>query len=101
MVDPSMRNDGNCEALCYTPGTMVLTDYLDAAMHAAAYDILEDGEFYGAISGLDGVYATAGTLEGCRDELRGVLEEWVALGLRLGHPLPPVGGVTIDFTQVA
>lgn len=66
----------------------MLTEYIRAAMRRAAYEILPDGTFYGEISGFQGVYANAETLEACREELREVLEGWIVLGLRLGHSLP-------------
>jgi len=48
----------------------MLTEYVRAAMRRARYEILEDdGSFYGEIPGFDGVWATADTLEGCREEL--------------------------------
>jgi predicted RNase H-like HicB family nuclease len=74
----------------------MLTAYIRAAMHQAIYEILEDGSYYGEVAVLPGVYANARTLEECREELQSVLEEWIVLGLRLGHALPPVGGIQLD-----
>jgi predicted RNase H-like HicB family nuclease len=74
----------------------MLTAYIRAAMHQAIYEILEDGSYYGEVAVLQGVYANARTLEECREELQSVLEEWIVLGLRLGHALPPVGGIQLD-----
>jgi predicted RNase H-like HicB family nuclease len=48
--------------------------YIQATMGLAQYEILEDQTFYGEISGLQGVYANAATLEQCREELQEVLE---------------------------
>ena len=73
----------------------MLTEYIRAAMGRAVYEILSDGTFYGEIPGLQGVYANAKTLEACRTELQDVLEGWIVLGLRLGHPLPAVDGVEL------
>ncbi len=73
----------------------MLTNYIRSAMRRATYEILADGSFYGEIPGLQGVWATAPTLEGCRDELREVLEGWIVLGLQMGHPLPIVDGIEI------
>ena len=73
----------------------MLTDYIGAALNQAHYEILDDGTFYGDIPGLHGVLANAGTLEACRAELQDVLEEWIILGLRLGHTLPGVGGIQL------
>ena len=77
----------------------MLTEYIRAAMHRASYEILSDGTFYGEIPGLQGVYANADTLEACREELQEVLEGWIVLGLRLGHPLPEVGGVRLTLEK--
>ena len=87
-----------------TPETRggVLTAYINAAMNKAHYEILAEGEgYWGSIEALRGEWGQAGTLEGCRDELREVLEEWIVLGLKLGHPIPPIDGITITMQQVA
>ncbi len=74
----------------------MLTDYIRAALRRATYEILPDGTIYGEIPGLQGVYANAGTLEACRDELQEVLEGWIVLGLRLGHRLPEIDGARLE-----
>ncbi len=66
----------------------MLSRYLSAAMAGARYEVLSDGEFYGEIPGLSGVWANSATLEGCRAELAEVLEGWIILGRALGHKLP-------------
>jgi predicted RNase H-like HicB family nuclease len=68
----------------------VLTEYIQAALRRACYEILDDRSFYGEIPGFQGVFADAETLEDCREQLREVLEGWIVLGLRLGHPMPVV-----------
>ena len=68
----------------------MLTTYIQSAMKHAKYEILDDQTFYGEIEGFQGVYANANTLEMCREELQSVLEGWIILGLRMGHPLPVV-----------
>jgi len=73
----------------------MLTEYIQIAMRRARYEILDDKTFYGEIPGFQGVYANAETLEDCREELRQVLEEWIVLGLRLGHTLPVLEGVSL------
>ncbi len=79
----------------------MLTEYIQAAMSKATYEILPDGTIYGEIQGIQGVYASAPTLEACREELRQVLEGWVILGLRLGHPLPVVDGLDLTVREEA
>lgn len=77
----------------------MLTEYIHGAMRRATYEILSDGSFYGEIPGFQGVYANAKTLEGCREQLREVLEGWIVLGLRLGHSLPVVDGIELTVEQ--
>lgn len=73
----------------------MLISYINAAMRLAKYEILEDQTFYGEIPGFQGVWANADTLEACRDELQSVLEDWLILGLRMGHSLPIVAGINL------
>lgn len=80
----------------------MLTEYIGAALRKAHYEILPEGEgYYGAIEGFQGVWAQADSLEACRKELREVLEEWIVLGLRMGHLLPEVDGLTLAVGEVA
>lgn len=79
----------------------MLTQYIQAAMSQARYELLEDGTFYGEIPPCPGVYATADTLEACRGELQEVLEGWIVLGLRLGHPIPPIGKASLDTERMS
>lgn len=80
----------------------MLTAYVNAALRKAHYEILPDGEgYFGSIEGLQGVWAQTDTLETCREELREVSEEWIALGLRMGYPLPPIDGITLTIQEVA
>ena len=78
----------------------MLTQYLETALRKARYDILrEDGRFYGEILECRGVYATADSLEACRDELKDVLEEWVLFRVHRNLPLPTVEGVELAVKQ--
>ena len=71
-------------------------------MEHATYERLpEDGLFFGAIDGFDGLYATGVTLDECRMELAEVLEEWILLGISLHHPLPAVDGLQLVVGEVA
>ena len=75
----------------------MLTDYIDAAMRRAKYEILEDNEgFWGEIPGFQGVWANADTLEECRDELQSVLEGGIILGLQVIDPMPEVSGISLQ-----
>lgn len=73
----------------------MITKYIQAAMHRATFEALDDGTFFADIPEFDGLWANAKTLEACRDELQEVLEGWIILGLRLGHTLPVVDGVNL------
>jgi predicted RNase H-like HicB family nuclease len=75
----------------------MLTDYVDAAMRKAKYKILPDGEgFFGEIPGFRGTWANAPTLEGCRDQLREVLEDWMLVRVRQGLALPVISGMNLN-----
>jgi predicted RNase H-like HicB family nuclease len=65
----------------------MLITYIQNAMRLAKYEILEDGQYYGEIPGFQGVWAQAENLETCWDELQSALEDWLNLGLRMGHKL--------------
>ena len=74
----------------------MLTEYIDAAMHQAVYEILQDDCLhYGEIPGLPGVWANAATLGQCRKELQQVLEDWLLLSIRLGHDIPSIDGISL------
>lgn len=74
----------------------MLTRYIQIAMHQAVYELLDDGTFYGEIPACPGVSSNADTLEVCREELQSILEEWLILGLRLGHSLPVLDGINLN-----
>ena len=74
----------------------MLTKYIQAAMHQATYELLEDSTFYGEIEGFAGVYANAETLEACRELLQEVLEGWIILGLKLQHQLPVIDQIDLN-----
>ena len=77
----------------------MLTDYIQAAMRRAKYEILpDDNTYYGEIPGFQGVWANADTLEACRIQLQEVLEDWIVLGLRLRHTLPIVDDIDLNLT---
>lgn len=78
----------------------MLTRYIQTAMHQAVYELLDDGTFYGEIPTCPGVLSNAATLEACREELQSTLEEWLILGLRLGHPLPVLDGINLNPAAV-
>lgn len=76
--------------------TYVLTDYVDRALAEAVYDKIEDGTYTGRVPPCVGVIAFGGSLRECEQGLRSTLEDWILIGLRLGHPLPVVGGIDLN-----
>lgn len=80
----------------------MLTSYMRAAMRCARYEIVEDdGSFYGAIPAIPGVWASAATLEACREELESVLEGWILLSVADHSPIPEIEGHRIAIREVA
>ncbi len=78
----------------------ILSEYLQEALSQADYDKLEDNSFCGRIPACKGVIAFGGMLRECQDELRSTLEDWLLLGLKLGHPLPEVNGINLNQEPV-
>ena len=78
----------------------ILSEYLERAMAQAEYDKLEDGTFSGRIASCKGVVAFGATLRECEDELRSTLEDWLLLGLKLGHALPVIDGIDLNKEPV-
>lgn len=66
----------------------ILSDYLERALAQAEYDKLEDGSFFGKIPTCKGVVAFGSTLRECENELHSTLEDWVLVGIELGHEQP-------------
>lgn len=77
-------------------GQYILSDYLDRALAQAEYDKLEDGTFFGRIPSCKGVVAFGASLRECETELRSVLEDWVLVGLKLGHSLPVLDNIDLN-----
>lgn len=74
----------------------ILSEYLERAMAQAEYDKLEDASFAGRIPSCMGVIAFSVSLKACEEELRSTLEDWLWLGLKLGHTLPVIDGIDLN-----
>jgi len=74
----------------------ILSDYVNQAMLEAVYGKLEDGTFVGRIPPCKGVLAFGSTLRDCEDELQSTLEDWILMGLKLGHSLPVIGDIDLN-----
>ncbi|VVB86383.1 Uncharacterised protein [uncultured archaeon] len=74
----------------------ILSEYINQAMAQAVYDKLDDGTFAGRIPSCKGVVSFGATLRECEDELRSTLEDWILVGLKLGHLLPVIGSINLN-----
>jgi hypothetical protein len=78
----------------------MISDYIRAAMAAAVYEYVteDDGTatVFGSIPDLSGVWCSEPTYPDCQRELQSTLEDWLLLGLRLGHSLPIVGNIDLN-----
>ena len=76
----------------------ILTDYLQQALAGAEYDKLDDGTYAGRIPDCKGVVSFGATPKKCERSLRSTLEDWVLVGLKLGHTLPVLSGIDLNRT---
>jgi len=68
----------------------LITEYIEAALRRAKYEIIDDEEpYYGEVQELEGAWATGKTLEECRHNLADVIDSWLVLSLKRGLPIPP------------
>lgn len=74
----------------------ILSEYVDNAMEQAIYDKLETKKYSGRIPCCKGVIAFGRTLSECESELRSVLEDWILLGLKMGHTLPVIKNINLN-----
>jgi predicted RNase H-like HicB family nuclease len=79
----------------------MLFEYIQKALEKALYKSLGDGTWFAEIPGFEGVWANANTVEGCRNELQEVLEEWLVLKIRDRDPIPQIEGIEIKIKEVA
>ncbi len=69
----------------------MIREYIAAALAHAKYEMIHDEEpYYGEIEGLQGVWASAKTLEECRKNLADVLDGWILFRLSRGMTIPAV-----------
>jgi predicted RNase H-like HicB family nuclease len=73
-----------------------LSDYIQEALTISTIEQLEDGSYVGRISNCQGVIAFGNTFPECKVELRSTLEDWVLIGLKLGHTLPVIAGIDLN-----
>jgi len=75
----------------------MIREYIQKAMSHAHYELIDQpGEpYYGEVPPLQGVMAIGKTLEECRANLEDALDNWLLVGLRLGHDIPELDGVRL------
>lgn len=66
----------------------MLSEYINRKLQSARYKILRDGNYFGEIPALRGVWANAKSLEKCREQLREILEDWLLLKVHSGEKVP-------------
>ncbi|NCR60207.1 MAG: type II toxin-antitoxin system HicB family antitoxin [Microcystis aeruginosa LL13-06] len=73
-----------------------LSDYIHEAIAISEIEQLEDGTYVGKIPNCQGVIAFGDTLSECQTQLRSTLEDWILVGLKLGHILPVITGIDLN-----
>jgi predicted RNase H-like HicB family nuclease len=75
----------------------MLTEYIEEALRRARYELIDDPDtpYFGEIPDLPGVWASADSLEGCRQELKDTVEGWILLSVRYGFAIPKLGDYAI------
>ena len=74
----------------------MLVEWLEAAMRGTQFELIEnEPPWYGEIPECEGVWAVGDSAENCRIELASVLGGWLLLGLRMGDPIPVMGGIDL------
>ena len=75
----------------------LITEYIEAALSRAKYEIIEDEEsYYGEVPELEGVWATGKTLEECRHNLAEVIDGWLVVRLKRGLLIPSIGEYRVE-----
>jgi predicted RNase H-like HicB family nuclease len=82
--------------------SIMIQQYLQAAMAQARFKTIENPEpVFGEIPQCPGVWAIGETEDECRQILAEALEDWVLLGIRLGHSLPEIDGIRIEIPETS
>jgi len=80
----------------------MLQQYIQAALDAAHYELIEDEEpYYGEVPVLAGVWATGKTLESCRNNLSEAIEDWLIFSIVKGLTIPTLGDAVIRLPEKA
>ena len=68
----------------------MIIEYIQKALEEAEYKKLDDGTWFAEIPNFQGVWANGTSVEECRKELMGVLEEWLIMKIHDGDKLPVI-----------
>jgi len=74
----------------------MINEYVNKKLRLARYRILKNGNYFGEIADIKGVWANASNLEDCRKELQEVLEDWILLKIKNGEE---ISGFKIKFDR--
>ena len=77
----------------------MFSEYIQAALNLAVYELIDNDEYCATVPKLRGVIAIGKTVEECRSDLIEVIEEWIALRLSLGMVIPSIGGQSIQISK--
>jgi len=66
----------------------MFNEYIEKKLKSAKYKILGNGDYFGEIKGMPGIWANGKNLEDCRQELKEVLEDWFLLKIRAKEEIP-------------
>jgi predicted RNase H-like HicB family nuclease len=73
--------------------------YAREALNRAVFKELGDGDVVARVPGLKGVIAFGGNREEAAKELCDVVEDWVLVGAKRGHYIPPLGGIDLNTEE--
>ncbi len=77
-----------------------ITEYVQAALRQAVYEVDENGVVIARVPGASGFYAQGSTFEEARENLRDAIEGNVTLALQLNLPIPELPGVSMAEQDV-
>jgi predicted RNase H-like HicB family nuclease len=79
----------------------MISEYVQAALHRAQYETIDGETVCGTVPGLPGVLATGRSLEACRAELVGVIEEWILIRVSRGLRIPRIGSARVEIKRAS
>ena len=81
------------------PSDELLAEYIEISIKDAVITLLCDGTYFAEIPGFQGAWANADSPEECRQEMKEVLEDWILLGIKLGHQIPLAGTIDLNAKE--